>query len=726
MNNEGNPGVVVSPDGAGSAPSAPSGLPRDDPAQDEPMHLPDEMPAEQVRNMKRPMPFTPRPEGLKRLSTKTTFVPRSNKPMTMSRQGPIGGPRVEDQPRSEVSQETPVVDEGVARQEEYRESRKRSADVSVRDLEDEMENEAERDGDDPMNSMLCWIETGMEVQLARYPHVEERPMFKEMTEESFYDPQVESVVFKGDETKFKTEELGGIKVRVWRPSSAIDDTTCASLDPELTWQGMVQETCHLEECGTGVAITPSELEELKRAKGNVRCISCRWVTTQKGEAVRSRMVAKDIAGSNTGFNSAKQLGFSSPTPSCESVMILLGVAARRDMILASFDISHAFMHSPIGADQHIVLRLPLSISTQSNGPALLRLQKSLNGLRDASLRWLEHLSASIRSLGFWGDSHCPCVFQGVIQTAKGPTQMILIAYVDDLLVASGSDEGIQLLYKTLSATVPTKATGRIEMSNKGGGTLKFLGRTIMRRNGESALYLRVDPQYLAETFKDYNVTSGSATIPDISVHFEKVDTESRKPLSSEAYSRFRRALGRLLWLSQSRQDIKVHLSILGTAQANPTQASEKAIKALLRWMYTDASTVLGMPSSQCEHLEDDPCLGTMMHAWSDASFAQFRHNKRRSITGGILMFENSLISALARQQQMVSLSSCESELIAIQSTSQEAIGVSKLIHRILYGILEAEEESEVVIQVNSDSLSALQLINAKDVPRKSRHVDSTR
>ena len=360
-------------------------------------------------------------------------------------------------------------------------------------------------------------------------------------------------------------------MRVWRPSSAIDDTTCASLDPELTWQGMVQETCHLEECGTGVAITPSELEELKRAKGNVRCISCRWVTTQKGEAVRSRMVAKDIAGSNTGFNSAKQLGFSSPTPSCESVMILLAFAARRDMILASFDISHAFMHSPIGADQHIVLRLPLSISTQSNEPVLLRLQKSLNGLRDASLTWLEHLSASIRSLGFWGDSHCPCVFQGVIQTAKGPTQMILIAYVDDLLVASGSDEGIQLLYKTLSATVPTKATGRIEMSNKGGGTLKFLGRSIMRRNGESALYLRVDPQYLAETFKDYNVTSGSATIPDISVHFEKVDTESRKPLSSEAYSRFRRALGRLLWLSQSRQDIKVHLSILGTAQAKPSR-----------------------------------------------------------------------------------------------------------------------------------------------------------
>lgn len=708
---------------SGSGPPLPSSGAYEDPEGfvDEPMHLPDSMPAERVRNLKRPMPSTPRPEGLRRLSTKTTFVPRPAKPMTMARQGPMAAP-------TEGARSEEVPDEGGTRQNEYRESRKRSADVSVRDLEEEMEKEKD-DDDDAMLSVsslttgLSWVSTGLEVQMVRYPLVNQPFDFKEITDTEFYDPQVESVVFKGDETKFKTEELGGIKVRVWRPTSAIDDTTCGSLDPDLTWQGMVQETCHLEECGTGTAISAVELEELKRAKGNVRCISCRWVTTQKGDAVRSRMVAKDIAGSNTGLNSAKQLGFSSPTPSCESVMILLGMAARRDMILASFDISHAFMHSPIGPGQNIVLRLPLSISTQSNEPVLLLLKKSLNGLRDASLRWLEHLSSSIKNLGFWSDDHCPCVFQGVIQTSKGPTQMILIAYVDDLLVASGSEEGVQLLYKTLSATVPTKATGRIEKSTKGGGTLKFLGRTIMRRSGESAIYLRVEPTYLAETYKEFNITSGAATIPDISIHFEKTDSESTKPLTSEAYSRFRRGLGRLLWLSQSRQDIKVHLSILGTAQASPTHASEKALKALLRWMFTDGSTVLRIPSIECEDLVDDPNLGVMMHGWSDASFAPFWHNKRRSITGGVLMFEGGLISCMARAQQSVTLSSCEAELVALQATCQECIGTSKLIHRILYGIHETEEEEEVVIQLNTDSLSALQLVQAKDVPRKSRHVE---
>ena len=50
------------------------------------------------------------------------------------------------------------------------------------------------------------------------------------------------------------------------------------------------------------------------------------------------------------------------------------------------------------------------------------------------------------------------------------------------------------------------------------------------------------------------MTRGSENVPDISGHLEKTLTDSnfQKPLSDEAYSRFRKALGKLLWLSQVR------------------------------------------------------------------------------------------------------------------------------------------------------------------------------
>ena len=73
------------------------------------------------------------------------------------------------------------------------------------------------------------------------------------------------------------------------------------------------------------------------------------------------------------------------------------------------------------------------------------------------------------------------------------------------------------------------------------------------------------------TFLDYGVTRGSENVPDISGHLEKTLTDSnfQKPVSDEAYSRFRKALGKLLWLSQVRHDLRRHGCLfLGRSKRN--------------------------------------------------------------------------------------------------------------------------------------------------------------
>ena len=74
-------------------------------------------------------------------------------------------------------------------------------------------------------------------------------------------------------------------------------------------------------------------------------------------------------------------------------------------------------------------------------------------------------------------------------------------------------------------------------------------------------------------------------MPDISGHLEKTltDINFQKPLSDEAYSRFRKALGKLLWLSQLRHDVKTWMCVLGTQQAKPMHGTEQALKAVLRF-----------------------------------------------------------------------------------------------------------------------------------------------
>ena len=82
-----------------------------------------------------------------------------------------------------------------------------------------------------------------------------------------------------------------------------------------------------------------------------------------------------------------------------------------------------------------------------------------------------------------------------------------------------------------------------------------------------------------------------------------------------------------------------------------------------------------------------------------------------------------MVRSLSRQQQALSLSSCEAELYGLQSVCQESVAFGRLVHRLLFALHEIDEPEEVVIWLESDSSSALQLVRSMDVPRRSRHIE---
>ena len=76
------------------------------------------------------------------------------------------------------------------------------------------------------------------------------------------------------------------------------------------------------------------------------------------------MVVKDIA---RGAATARALGISSPTPSVESLRVLLGVTCGAwgcpPMGLFAIDVSQTFMNAPL-EKHHVVVRLPTSLRFQ--------------------------------------------------------------------------------------------------------------------------------------------------------------------------------------------------------------------------------------------------------------------------------------------------------------------------------------------------------------------------
>jgi len=297
--------------------------------------------------------------------------------------------------------------------------------------------------------------------------------------------------------------------------------------------------------------------------------------------------------------------------------------------------------------------------------------------------------------------------------------VILVAYVDDILMCSSSKQAEELVVQAISRVVPTKTTGQVLTGAQGGGHLQFIGRLIERPSGEDCLMMSVSATYLDSTFAEFQVVKGSSAVPD----FCSFGEDGRSISEAEAYTRFRKALGRLLWMSQVRMDLKVWLSLLGSQQASPVAATETALRAVLRFLKSDSCVVLRFPTRSTLVEHDPGPMKVFLHMVCDASHAPYRFNKRKGISGQAIFFERSLIRGISKQQQATSLSSCESELYSMQQTAQDAVSLGKIASRILYGIGEAKQDTLVDMQVESDSSSAIQLVKGIDVPRKSRHIE---
>ena len=110
-------------------------------------------------------------------------------------------------------------------------------------------------------------------------------------------------------------------------------------------------------------------------------------------------------------------------------------------------------------NEHVVLRLPLSVSFENGDPVFMYLFRSLNGLRNASMHWLSLLARTIEKLGLWSDETEPCIYGGHV---KGLGHALLVAYVDDVLLASENEKVQKAVEEAIGKVVPVKVTGSIQ------------------------------------------------------------------------------------------------------------------------------------------------------------------------------------------------------------------------------------------------------------------------
>ena len=236
---------------------------------------------------------------------------------------------------------------------------------------------------------------------------------------------------------------------------------------------------------------------------------------------KSRLVAR-------GFKQREGVDFGetfAPTVSSSCVRLLNAIACECDLDLCHFDVDQAFVQFDLEED--VFLRLPKGCGDLSG--KVVRLNKSLYELKQASRTWHAHLTTCLKRLGFEQCMADVCVFRLI---EDGHVAITAVVHVDDIF-AVGQKERCDRLCVDLNRTIPVKNLD----------DLKWYGGCRYSRDRKRGTLTISQQSFAEELMKKFRVTSVQSVPLKVGVKSEEFDENEE----TESWP-FRELVGGLMWL----------------------------------------------------------------------------------------------------------------------------------------------------------------------------------
>ncbi|XP_072060351.1 uncharacterized protein [Arachis hypogaea] len=306
-------------------------------------------------------------------------------------------------------------------------------------------------------------------------------------------------------------------------------------DPK-TYEEAMMYPCWQEDIKSELAaLDENRTWSLTTLPADKHAIGCKWVFKTKLKAdgsverCKARLVAK-------GFTQVPGQDYSdtfSPIVKMNTLRILLAIAAAKDWFVHQLDVNTAFLYGDL--EEKVYMKPPPGLNV-SNPKLICKLEKSLYGLKQASRQWNSKLAHTLIKFGYTQSKHDYILFTKV--AGSGFTTVII--YVDDLVLAGNCIKEITALKQHLHNLFKIKDIGELKF---------FLGFEFARSKRGIAMYQR---KYCLDLLEEYGMLrSKSCSTPmDYTSHLSK---ESGDPMPNA--SEYRRLLGRLLYLTNTRPEI---------------------------------------------------------------------------------------------------------------------------------------------------------------------------
>jgi histone deacetylase 1/2 len=274
-----------------------------------------------------------------------------------------------------------------------------------------------------------------------------------------------------------------------------------------------------------------------RLKGK-NIIGCKWVFKVKRKAdetidkYKARLVAK-------GYKQRYGIDYEdtfSPVVKAVTIRLILSLAVSRDWCLRQLDVQNAFLHGIL--EEEVYMCQPPVYVGSTRPDYVCKLEKALYGLKQGPRAWYRRLCDKLQALGFVPSKADTSLFY----YNKGKHTIFVLVYVDDIIVASSSQEAVDALLGDLRQDFALKDLGDLHY---------FLGIEV-KRNKEGLLMSQ--ERYALDVLKRTGMDKCKPISTPMS-NTEKLSIMSGSRLGSDDSNRYRSVVGALQYLTMTRPDI---------------------------------------------------------------------------------------------------------------------------------------------------------------------------
>ena len=426
------------------------------------------------------------------------------------------------------------------------------------------------------------------------------------------------------------------------------------------------------------SLKENDTYELTQLPEGRSAVGGRWIYTVKSspnsdEKFKARYVAK-------GYAQVRDLDYHetfSPTARITSIRMLLQLALQENLIVHQMDVSSAYLNAPI--DCEIFVDQPEGFEQYDrNGKKLFfRLKKSIYGLKQSGRNWYELLHNFLLKENFDMSLADSCVYSKKV----GNLKIIIIFWVDDIIIACSNEQLLNDTKRSLCQNFRMKDFGKLSW---------FLGIEFKQ---DSEKFVMVQTRYIEKLLNRFNMKDCKPKATPCDLCVSKVMVSDSEKLPDPRL--YREVVGSLIYvMTCTRPDLCYIVTKLSQNMCDPTKAHLNMAKHVLRYLKGTLNIGLTFRKQKSEILGLQGFCDSDWGASSD----------RRSITGyGFsLCKKGPLISWKSRKQQIVALSTCEAEYVALTSAIQEAKFLSQLLVDMNGGA-----KSKVILNVDNQGAICL-------------------